>query len=132
MKFGKAAVILIGLSACFLSGCETEVTRVKYNIEQEADNFNVVRRLAVINTIDGTPIFEMVGNMSVEYSENGRKLTAYVEVEKGHYKKHIIGLNDASTMFVIEDLSGADVSRFQYEINYLPQEIIPYSIVYKE
>lgn len=33
------------LAASTLTGCSTEVERVNYNLTQQADNFNVVRRL---------------------------------------------------------------------------------------
>ena len=38
---------MIGLSAC------SEVDRVNSNLTKEADNFNVVRQLTVINCIEG-------------------------------------------------------------------------------
>lgn len=41
------------LTACILTGCATEAERVSYNLSQEADNFNVVRQLTVINCIGG-------------------------------------------------------------------------------
>ena len=43
-----AALMTIGLAT--LSGCSTESDKVSYNISKEADNFNVRRRVAVINT----------------------------------------------------------------------------------
>ena len=47
------------------------------------------------------------------------------------YKKHIIGLND-DTMYVIEDLGGAKVNKYKYEVNYIPESIIPFTITNKE
>ena len=38
------AIVLIVTTAAFTSGC-TEVEQVSYNVSQEADNFNVIRRL---------------------------------------------------------------------------------------
>ena len=48
-----------------LAGCTTEVERVEYNLTQEADNFNVVRQLTVINCIQGDVLFQMTGKMSI-------------------------------------------------------------------
>lgn len=114
-----------------LSGCR-ESDRVRYNVSQEADNFNVMRRLAVINTVSGEPVFEMIGRLSVIADEEDDQLEVLVEVEDGKYKKHIIGLNDATTMYVVEDINGANVNKFKYEINYLPKAIQPFDVVRKE
>ena len=50
MKKITAVAILIMIITS-LTGCdERQVTRVSYNVSKEADNFNVTRRLTVINT----------------------------------------------------------------------------------
>ena len=91
-----------------------------------------MRRLAVINTVDGKPVFEMIGRFSIVADDQDKQLEVTVEVADGKYKKHIIGLNDATTMYVVEDINGADVNKFKYEINYLPKAIQPFDIVHKE
>ena len=118
-------LLVIGLAAMLLSGCR-ESERVTYNISKEADNFNVVRRLAVINTVNGEPVFEMIGRFSIEADEADKQLEIVVETGKDNYKKHVIGLNDATTMYVVEDITGAKVSKYKYEINYLPKAIQPF------
>ena len=40
---------LAGVTLLCASGCGRQSTRVAYNISKEADNFNVTRRLEVIN-----------------------------------------------------------------------------------
>ena len=49
----------LGLSAC------TQKDRVSYNLSEEADNFNVVRQLTVINCIEGDTLFQMSGKMAI-------------------------------------------------------------------
>ena len=114
-----------------LTGCR-EANRVNYNVSKDADNFNVMRRLAVINTVDGSPVFEMVGRFAIEADTDDNQLEVVVETSQGTYKKHIIGLNQATTMYVVEDISGANVSKWKYEINYLPKMIQPFDIVQKD
>lgn len=116
----------VGLSAC------RESNRVSHNVSLEADNFNVMRRLAVINTVSGEPVFELVGRFSITADSDDNQLEVIVEVEDGKYKKHIIGLNQATTMYVVEDINGANVNKFKYEINYLPKAIQPFDVVTKE
>ena len=52
-----AGILTVGM----LTGCETEADRVNYNLTQQADNFNVVRQLTVINCIEGDVLFQMTG-----------------------------------------------------------------------
>ena len=57
----KAKIILAILSVLMVTtvftGCETEAQRVSYNLSQQADNFNIVRQLTVINCIEGDVLF---------------------------------------------------------------------------
>ena len=48
----------------FMYGC-TEAEKVSHNVSQEADNFNVIRRLTVINTRTDKPEFELIGQFSI-------------------------------------------------------------------
>lgn len=131
MSKKRIVVLMIVAVVLLLAGCR-EADRVSHNVSQDADNFNVMRRLAVINTVDGKPVFEMVGRFSITADTQEDQLEVIVETDKGKYKKHIIGLNDATTMYVVEDINGADVSKYKYEINYLPEMIQPFDIVRKE
>ena len=134
MKKYIALMLVIAMAltmAVGLSGCR-ESERVSYNVSQEADNFNVMRRLAVINTVSGEPVFELVGRFSITADSDDNQLEVIVEVEDGKYKKHIVGLNMATTMYVVEDINGANVNKFKYEINYLPKAIQPFDVVTKE
>lgn len=118
------ATILLIVSVLFFTGCaESQSERVSYNISKEADNFNVTRRLAVINARTDKPVFEMIGNFSLS-NNTSNELEVTVETEKGVYKKHFIYLNDW-TMYVVEDISGAYVNKYKYEINFLPDMISP-------
>lgn len=126
----RIIVLALMIIMVLLAGCR-EADRVSYNVSKEADNFNVIRRLAVINTVSGEPVFEMIGRMSIYADTEDNQLEVVVEIAEGEYKKHIVGLNQATTMYVIEDINGADVSKYKYEINYLPEMIQPFKIVHK-
>ena len=127
MKKIISIITIMMLSVLLLVGCR-ESERVSYNVSKEADNFNVIRRLAVINTVSGDPVFEMIGRFSITADEEEDQLEIIVETAKDKYKKHIVGLNGATTMYVVEDISGANVSKYKYEINYLPKAIQPFAL----
>ena len=116
------AVVLAAIAVAMLTGC-SQASRVNANITKEAENFNVTRRLAVINARTDKPVFELIGNFSISNNDTN-ELVVTCEVGQGVYKKHYVYLNDW-TMYVVEDLSGAYVSKYHYEINFLPEMIVP-------
>ena len=123
------AIILtaIIICSCFVfAGC-TEAERVNYNITTEAENFNVYRRVTVINCIKGDTLFSIDGRMNINADRADNQLEITVEVESGKYKKHFIGLSDNVT-YTVEDISGAEVSKYHYEIKYNPNMWIPFTI----
>lgn len=63
MKKKIMAALLCGAMMCSLSACR-ESERVAYNISKEADNFNVTRRLEVINARTDKPVFELISATS--------------------------------------------------------------------
>lgn len=124
-----ALLASIAVGAMAFTGC-TEADKVNTNVSKEADNFNVLRRFAVINTRTDKVEFELVGAFALkDDSENELSKKVYVtcEMEDGTYKKHIIGLNK-DTFYVVEDLGGAKVNKYRYQVNYIPESIMPFTI----
>ena len=64
MKKVVAVVIATLMMAVVMTGC-TESEQVSYNIGKEADNFNVTRKLTVINARTDTILLEMEGTFSL-------------------------------------------------------------------
>lgn len=122
-----AVMAVVMLAAMTLAGC-TEVSQVSYNVSQEADNLNILRRFAVINTRTDKVEFELIGAFSLQVeNSHDNQVEVVVELEDGTYKKHIIGMNE-NTMYVVEDLGGAKVNKYKYEVNYIPETIVPFTI----
>lgn len=113
------AAITISL-VMLMTGC-TEAERVSYNVSQEADNFNIVRKITVINCIQGDVLFQVSGKMSINVDETENQLELLVESD-GTYSKHFIGLSDNVT-YVVEDLNLGDneVNKYRYTINFNPK-----------
>jgi hypothetical protein len=120
----KLFVLVLALIMCLglLAGCR-QSEQVSYNLSKEADNFNVTRRLAVINARSDEPVFELIGNFSIANNDNS-ELEITVECAPGVYKKHFVYLNEW-TIYVVEDVSGAYVDKYRYEVNFLPEMIVP-------
>ena len=118
-------IILMVVTIFTLVGCR-EAERVSYNVSKEADNFNVIRRLAVINTRTDKVEFELIGNFSLQ-DESSNEISVICQTGENEFKKHIVGIND-ETMYVIEDIGGANVNKYKYEVNYLPEMVQPITI----
>ena len=84
-----AIVAVLGLGAV---GCR-ESNRVSHNISKEADNFNVTRRLVVINARTDKPLFELVGNFALS-NNSDNELEVVCQTGKNEFKKHFIYLNE--------------------------------------
>jgi len=117
-------MILCMIMVMGFAGCESEAAKVSYNLSQEADNFNVVRQLTVINCIEGDVLFQMTGKMSITADRADNQLEVVVEDEDGSYTKHFIGLSDNVT-YVVEQISSKSVSKYKYTLNYNPKMWIP-------
>ena len=130
MKKALCMILAIVLTV-ILCGCELrEADRVGYNVSKEADNFNVMRRITVFNIRTDTVLMQMTGRFSLK-NNSSKELEVICEVEKGTYQKHFIYLNDY-TMYTVEDLNGTKVSPYAYELEFLPQMLVPVKITAHE
>ncbi len=116
------AVLTVGLLT--LTACQSEAEKVSYNLSLEADNFNDIRQITVINCLQGDVLFQMTGKMSITADVEDNQLEIVVEDENGEYKKHFIGLSDNVT-YVVEDITSDDVSKYKYTLNFNPNMWIP-------
>lgn len=126
----KKKVLVLGIIMTMLfalTGC-SEAYRVSQNLSQEADNFNIVRQLTVINCIEGDVLFQMTGKMSITADTTDKQLEIIVE-DNGTYVKHFVGLSDNVT-YVVEDLNLGDnaVSKYKYTLNFNPNMWIPVEV----
>lgn len=122
------AFILILLLCAMMAGCETrEADMVSYNLSLEADNFNNVRQITIINCLQGDILFQMTGKMSITADTADNQLEVIVETENGTYKKHFIGLSDNVT-YLVEDITEGHVDKYNYTINFNPNMWWPYEI----
>lgn len=125
MKKTTLIVLVIALALTIFSGCQRQSTKVSYNLSLEADSFNVVRQLTVINCIQGDVIFQMTGKISIE--NVGQNLEVVVEDENGNYQKHFVGLSDNVT-YTLEQLKFKNVENYKYTLNFNPKMWLPITV----
>lgn len=99
-----------------LCGCswENEADVASYNISQEADNFNVYRKVSVINNQSDEVMLEFEGWCSINKDNADNQLEITYRAGDGIYYKDFIGLNDRTT-YVITQIDGSNVDKYHYE-----------------
>ena len=129
MKKKLAIIFAVAMMvAGIMMGC-SQKDRVNSNLTKEADNFNVVRQLTVINCIEGDVLFQMTGRMAITADTSDNQLEIIVEENDDDYVKHFVGLSDNVT-YVIEDLNLGknDVENYKYTLNFNPNMWIPVEV----
>ena len=124
----KILFIMLMVMTVTFTGCSSQADRVEHNLTKQADNFNVVRELTVINCIEGDVLFQMSGRMSITADTMDNQLEIIVE-DGDTYVKHFIGLSDNVT-YVIEDLNlgNNEVSKYRYTLNFNPNMWVPVNV----
>ena len=115
------ALILTVVLAISLAGCD-QATRVSSNLSQEADNFNITRKLIAFNQRTGDVVFVAVGNFSLQKESDG-DLIIVGEDDDGYYK-HFVYLS-SEIGYTCEQLKVSDVSKYKFTINYNPSYLFP-------
>lgn len=112
-----AIVVIVIAILIALFGCR-QADVVSSNISKEADAFNVQRKITVLNARTDNVMMELIGTFSLK-NNNSHELEVICEVGPGVYKKHFIYLSEY-TLYVVEDISGAYVDKYHFELNILP------------
>lgn len=116
-----AGILIFCTVAITLTSCRQSYF-VSNNISKEADNFNVCRRITVINSRTDTIIYELEGVFSLSNNLDD-ELEIICKTGENEYKKHFIYLTD-TILYVVEDMSGADISPYHYEVTFYPQMFV--------
>lgn len=132
MKKKISAIVVVVMIVLCTAGCVRQADVVSHNISKQADYFNVTRRLTVFNTRTDKCIMQMTGKFSIK-NEGNNELAVIVEIDrkKNIYQKHFVYLNEWTT-YTVEDLNGVKVSKYDYELEFMPQSLIPVKVTADE
>ena len=122
MKRKLTAVLLAGVMATGVTACSTAST-VNYNLNKEADEFNVYRKITVTNARTDTIMLQAEGYMSLS-NNSSSELVMTIKTGEDTYFKDYIYLNDW-TCYVMEQTEPNAVDKYHYELVFYPERIIP-------
>ena len=122
MKMKKIfAVIMLLVLVVVLAAC-SQSSKVTYNLRREAEEFNVRRRITVLNTRTDTPMMQITGLLSIQTDSDG-DLNITIEKGPGEYVLNEAHLSQDTT-YIVEQIETKEVSKYQYEIIFYPQNLI--------
>ena len=118
----KVVVVLVLVVMAFMLTACRQSERVMYNLKREADDFNIRRRITVLNTRTDTPMIQITGLLSIDIDADGN-LNITIEKSPGEYVLNFAHLSQDTT-YIVEQIETKDVSKYQYEIKFYPEHLI--------
>ena len=119
----KKKVLLIALFCAivfFLTAC-TQADNVRHNLKREADDFNVRRRITVLNTRTDTPLMQITGLLSIKVDSDG-DLNITIEKADNEYVLNYAHLSQDTT-YIVEQIETKEVNKYHYEIKFYPKNL---------
>ena len=118
--------LLVLMAISFIGGCTRSSQRAAHNLDIEAEEFRLLRRIAAVNGITDKPLFEIVGYCSIETSAS--YVTGAMEIicntAQNQFTKDFIYLAD-NVLIVVEQIDAVSVPRYHYQMIFAPQSLLP-------
>lgn len=121
MKKKILLVVLLVIAIVLLSSCRQADT-VRHNLKREADDFNIRRRITVLNTRTDTPMMQITGLLSIDVDKDG-DLNITIEKEPNQFVLNYAHLSQDTT-YIVEQIETKEVNKYQYEIKFYPTQLI--------
>lgn len=121
-KAAIVAMLILAISFC-ACGCSSTAATVNYNLNKEADEFNVYRRITVTNARTDMIMMQAEGYMSLS-NNTSNELVVTIKTGEDQYYKDYIYLNDW-TCYVMEQMEPKSADKYHYELVFYPQRLIP-------
>lgn len=121
MKKKIILVVLLILAVFALSSCR-QADNVRHNLKREADDFNIRRRITVLNTRTDTPMMQITGLLAISVDNDG-DLNITIEKAPNEFVLNYAHLSQDTT-YIVEQIETKDVSKYKYEIKFYPTQLI--------
>lgn len=113
--------MMLCLCVFALASCR-QAENVRHNIKREADDFNIRRRITVLNTRTDKPMMQITGLLSIDIDSDG-DLNIVIEKEPNEYILNYAHLSQDTT-YIVEQVETKEVNKYKYEIKFYPTQLI--------
>jgi hypothetical protein len=121
-KAWGALGISLGALALMGNGCSTDANVADENLKKAAEQFEVSRRITVVNGITDKYMMVVEGKCSLEFPDN--RVEIICKLKDGNFKKHHVIKSD--NVFVMsEQTDGTGVDTSQYRVIFKPEALVP-------
>lgn len=118
----KIFVIFVLIVTVFILSSCRQADTVRHNLQREADDFNVRRRITVLNTRTDTPMMQITGLLSIDVDKDG-DLNITIEKAPNEFVLNYAHLSQDTT-YIVEQVETKEVNKFKYEIKFYPTQLI--------
>ena len=120
-QLGLAGILIV--SASLLTACfDTDANVADENLKKAAEQFEVSRRITVVNGITDKFMMVVEGKCSLEFPDN--RVEIICKLKDGNFKKHHVIKSD--NVFVMsEQTDGTGVDTSQYRVIFKPEALVP-------
>lgn len=121
-KAWGALGIALGALALMGNGCASDADVAGSNLSKAAEQFEVSRRITVVNGITDKIVMVVEGKCSLEFPDN--RVEIVCKLKSGDFVKHHVIKSD--NVFVMsEQTDGTAVDTNQYRVIFKPEAIVP-------
>lgn len=128
MHFNKLAAIgLVAVTAALgLTACSTDADTVAYNLSQDAEAFELTRRITVINAFTDAVVLQVEGKCSLETADSFLAGAVEVTCKVGpdaYFKDYfLVGDNGIVS---VEQVETVNVDEYHYKWIIKPETVLP-------
>lgn len=112
------------IAVSFLVACQPAADKASSNLSRAADNFEIARKIAFYDQIQGENVLEVVGMCSIGNDNTDYQISVTCKQPDGSFVKHKMIRGDNMAL-VSQQLEGENVSTFHSRVYWRPQAIIP-------
>jgi hypothetical protein len=121
-KYVIGAIALAALLTAASPGCTSDADMASENLSTAAEQFEVQRRITVINPISDSVVFEVEGRCSIEPS--GNQLVAICKHGEDDFRKHNTGVGTIG-MWSSFQLDPIKVDVYRTRLIVKPETVLP-------
>lgn len=114
----KALIVLV----LFLAGCSSNADVASQNLSKAAEQFEISRRITVVNGITDKYVMVVEGKCSLEFPDGRTEIVC--KLANGSFVKHHIVKSD-NVFIMSEQTNGTAVDTNHYRVIFKPEVIVP-------